>query len=240
MKINTEKISLPRCVMIHGQDGIGKTTLASKLPNHLILNIEGGCYDIDCRYTDRIKNWVDLVTTMKELTSPDLPVDKLEWLVIDTLDWVEKLIFHDVAANADKKNIAEIGYGKGYALAMGQWELLIKDIDAIRRQHNCNVLLLAHTQNATIRPPDMESYQQWRPKLRAEASEIWREYCDEVFFAGFKVYLRKEEGIRERTIGVGGTERFLRTRESAGIMAKRRVDLPDEMPLDWEQYFKAI
>ncbi len=48
-----------------------------------------------------------------------------------------------------------------------------------------------------------------------------------------------DEGFsRKRTQGIGTGERILRTTERPTHIAKNRLGLPDELPLDWNEYEK--
>ena len=51
---------------------------------------------------------------------------------IDTLDWLEKLIWTAVAEEANKKNIEDIGFGKGYVAAAEEWRNLLSGLEVLR------------------------------------------------------------------------------------------------------------
>jgi hypothetical protein len=65
-----------------------------------------------------------------------------------------------------------------------------------------------------------------------------QEWCDEVLFASFRVNTRTEEAGfgKERKLAVGGKDRYIRTNESASCIAKNRLGLPSELPMDWDAY----
>jgi hypothetical protein len=69
-----------------------------------------------------------------------------------------------------------------------------------------------------------------------------QEWCDEVLFATFRVYTKQtDEGFdRKRTQGIGTGERIIRTVERPAHVAKNRLNLPEEMPLDWDVYAKQL
>ena len=58
----------------------------------------------------------------------------------------------------------------------------------------------------------------------------------------FKVYTKQtDEGFdRKRTQGIGTGERILRTVERPAHVAKNRLGLPEEMPLDWDAYAQHL
>ena len=52
------------------------------------------------------------------------------------------------------------------------------------------------------------------------------------------MYTKQEDqgfGVKKAK-AVGGDERILRTRQRAGYVAKRRMNLPDELALDWRMF----
>jgi len=61
-----------------------------------------------------------------------------------------------------------------------------------------------------------------------------QEWCDEVLFATYRVHTRTaSEGFdRKRVQAIGTGERVLRTTERPAHVAKNRLALPDEIPLD--------
>jgi hypothetical protein len=68
-----------------------------------------------------------------------------------------------------------------------------------------------------------------------------QEWCDEVLFASYRVFVRKEDlGFnKERGIAVGNSERYLRTQESAACLAKNRLEgMPAEIGFSWAEYAK--
>ncbi len=55
LHINKGKRDRARRVLIYGENGVGKSTLASCFPNPLFLNIEDGVGDLDVDSTSVIK-----------------------------------------------------------------------------------------------------------------------------------------------------------------------------------------
>ena len=97
-------------VLVYGTEGIGKSTFASKFPEPLFLDLEGGTHYLDVSRTDNISSWTELLETVAEIVAQHV----CKTLVIDTADWAEMLCAHDVCAKAHKNSIEDFGYGKGY------------------------------------------------------------------------------------------------------------------------------
>jgi hypothetical protein len=239
LKLNKGIQFRPRRCLLYGVHGWGKSTWASKFPNHVFLNFEDGLHDIDCVSTEQIKELYQLQTILQSLISMKEPLD---WLVIDTLDWLEQIIHKQVAVDADKESIADIGYGKGPKIALTKWRRMLDTLEQLRAIKGTGIIALAHGTVKTINPPDLDSYDRYQPALHESASDLWMEWTDEVFFAGYKTdVIQKDMGFnRERGVAVGG-QRYIRTNESPAILAKRRLELDDELfDTSWQTYQDAI
>lgn len=232
MLIKSGRRARPRRIMLYGVHGVGKSTFAAGAPRPLFFDVEGGIDDIESDKTDRLKTFGDVVAGVSWLLGNDTGH---KTLVVDTLDWLERLIFADVAQANQVASIEKIGYGKGYKFAVDKWNFLLRGFDALREQRGMTILLLAHSVSRKIMPPDSESYNRYEPALHEESSRLIQEWCDEVLFASFRVFTRSEDqGFNKtRNIAIGGKDRYIRTSESASVLAKNRLRLPDEMPCEY-------
>ena len=104
------------------------------------------------------------------------------------------------------------------------------------------MILLSHAKVERYESPDSDSYDRYSPDLHKSSCGMIQEWCDEVLFATWRVYTKKnDEGFnRTRTVAVGGKERYVRTCESASSLAKNRLNLPEELPLEWSAYMEAV
>jgi hypothetical protein len=229
----------PRRTLLYGTHGIGKSTFASKMPGHLIFDIEDGLEDIECSATPKIKSTEEALAWITELYTAD---HKYKIVAIDTLDFMERLIWQEICEKGGKDSIGDFGFGKGYAAAISRWQEILVGFDALREKRGIAILLLAHAATEKFENPETESYDRYAPRLHKGASQLIQQWCDEILFATHKVYTVTEDAKfgQERKRGVGGQERVIRTEERAAFVAKSRLDLPDEMPLDWDVYSKHM
>lgn len=232
MKIITGKQARPRRILLYGQHGVGKSTWASEAPSPLFLNVEDGLGDIDCAKTEKLNSFSDVCRAIEWAKGSEFRT-----LVLDTADWLERLIFNQVASDAGKPNIAEIGFGKGYGEATKKWEHILYLLEAARL-YGKGIVLLAHARVVRFENPETQAYDRYELDLHKSSSGMLQEWCDEVLFASFRVFTRTEDqGFgKERTIALGGKERYIRTNESAAAVAKNRLRLPDELPMSWAAY----
>ena len=225
MKINKGRKQRPRRVLVYGENGVGKSSFAAQWPTPVFLNLEDGIGDIDCDSTDVLRNLEEFYQALVAVSG-----SQYETVVVDTIDWLEKLIFAVVAKNAGKATVEDIGFGRGYQAVEQQWQDLLKGFTYLW-QSGKHVLFTCHEQIEKFVNPEGESYNYWRPSLHAKGSGCITEWCDEVFFLRFKVNtITKDEGFgAKRAIGIGGTDRVIKTTKTAGYEAKNRLGLPDEI-----------
>jgi len=247
VKIVSGKKTKPRRTLLYGVHGIGKSTWAAQAPNCLFLNLEDGLDDIDCQRTEHIKALqpdalVSGPSVNEVLIHLATEEHDFKTLAVDSIDWLEGLIHAQVARDAGKDSIADIGFGKGYEAALKYWDDFILKLDWLRKEKGMQIILLAHSAIVKHSDPETDSFDRYQPALHKTASAMLQEWCDEVLFASYRVFVRKEElGFnKERGIAVGDGERYIRTKETAACLAKNRLgkDTPAEIGFSWAEYAK--
>lgn len=235
--ITTGKKNTPRRLLLYGVQGIGKSTFAANAPAPIFIPTEDGLDDIDCFSFPICKSLDDVFEHLKTLYEQK---HEFKTVVIDSLDWLERLIHVEVAKKANVDSIEDIGYAKGYTFALQHWGRLCAALNCLRTDRGMHAVLLAHARISRFSPPDGEPYDRYAPKLHKLASEQMQEFCDEVFFATYRVFQKTTgEGFNKRTIGVGTGERVIHTSERPSHAAKHRCEIADEVPLDWCEYATA-
>ena len=226
--------SRARRVLVYGTHGIGKSSFAASAPNPLVLDLEDGLGDIEVASSPKISRVADLMGWITELYEKDH-----DWktIVIDSVDWLERIIWSYTCEQHNKKAIEDFGFGKGYKYALENWSDVLEGLDALRNDKGMSVLLIAHSQTEKYENPETEPYDRYSPRLHKGASALVQEWCDEGLFACYRVHTTKDRGKSgERHRGIGGEERVLRTRERPFCLAKNRLNMPDEIPLSWDSY----
>lgn len=237
MRIEKGKKQSARRTLLYGPHGVGKTTWAANAPQTLVMNIEDGCDDIDCSRSELIVTYDQLMDNLRWLYANK---HDFKTIAIDTVDWLERLIHAEIAKRNKKDSIADIGYGAGYKQALALWSDIVGALDWLRREKGIAIILLAHADIKKFQSPEAESYDRYMPALHDTASALLQEWCDEVLFASYRVFTSKEDlGYnRERTIARGAGDRYIRCNESAAVIAKNRLGMPDEIEFSWGAYEK--
>lgn len=229
----------PRRVMLYGVHGVGKSTWASCAEKPIFIQTEDGLGGIDCQRFPLAENFEQVMLALGELY---LEKHQFKTVVIDSLDWLEQLIWREVCRKHNVTSIEDIGYAKGYTFALTYWREFLAGLTALRTERGFTTILLAHAGIERFDNPETESYDRFVPKLHKKAAAVVQEWCDEVLFATYKIYTKvTEEGFnKKKAKGLSDGERIVYTAERPAHMAKNRLNLPNELPLLWERFCEYI
>jgi len=160
-------------------------------------------------------------------------------VVLDSVDWLDNLIWSDVESTHDAKDLA---YGKGAMIVAERWREVLSGLNALRNDKGMVVILIAHCQIKRFDSPEVEPYDRYQPKLQERSNAILREWVDAVMFANYKTIVKKDDVGFNKTSnrGISTGERLLFTSERPAYMAKNRYGLPESLPMSWEAFSKAI
>lgn len=236
-QITTGRVQKPQRVLIYGPEGVGKTTLAAQFPSPLFIDTEGGSFGSEVRRLPRPDSWqmlLDEVTWVR-----DYPEECGGTLVVDTLDWAEKLCVAKVCDENDWKSIESPGYGRGYTYVKEEFGRLLNLLSEVV-ERGLNVCVTAHAVITKFEQPNaLGAYDRWGLKLidgkKASVSAMVKEWADAVLFANFKTILIADDKNDKKVRATGGKNRVLYCTHDASWDAKNRWGLPDEVPMEWER-----
>lgn len=242
VKISSGIVRKRQKVVIYGPEGIGKSTLAAQFPKPLFIDTEGSTGNLNVnRFEDKPTSW-SMLTNYIEYVKQNPQV--CETLVIDTMDWAERLCIEDILNTYGKKGIEDFGYGNGYvyvAEAIGRFlntlqELIDKDI--------CNVVLNCHAQLKRFEQPDEAgSYDRYELKLGkktgSQTAPLVKEWADMILFCNYETYAVASDKDGKKFKAQGG-QRVMYTTHHPCWDAKNRADLPPKIPLDYAQIAHVI
>lgn len=223
---------LPIRVLVYGPEGVGKTTWAAESPDPIFICEAGGSSQLDvARFPAR--TWPEILDAIDTLATE---AHEYKTLVLDTLDWAELLCWQEICANAKEDSIEAFGYGKGYAMALEQWRILMAKIERVWLR-GMGVILVGHMQIRPYKNPEGPDYDRFSLKLHDKAAGFIKGWCDTVLYAR-PMELAHEKNKRVRGVSTG--ERVMHTSRTAVYDAKNRYDLPDTIPLDWDTFARAV
>jgi hypothetical protein len=236
---------LPPRLMLYGIEGIGKSTFGATAPAPIFVPTEDGLGEIDCHHFPLAESFEAVDAALMELARE--PHD-YQTVVIDSLDWLERLIWDEVCAQFSVKSIekADGGYAKGYIHALTQWRQFLTRLDSLRLSRGMVVILIAHAKVEKFEDPESAAYDRYSPRLHKHAAALVTEWADAVLFATRRFRTETEDAGFNRTrtvaaaVGKDGGERILRTVGSPACIAKNRYSLPAELPLSWDALVAAM
>ena len=244
-RIHTGRRHTPPRLLVYGTEGIGKSTTAAQSPKPIFIPTEDGLDQIDCASFPLAGKLADVDAALQALLHEK---HEFETVVLDSVDWLERLIWDALCEQYGVSSIEKVdgGYAKGYTHALTHWRKVLNDLNALRSQRGMCVILLAHAKVEKFDDPEHSAYDRYSPRLHKHATALVNEWADAVLFATRKIITKTEEtGFnRERTIASGlgkdGGERVLRCVGSPACVAKNRFDLPAELPLSWAALMQAM
>ena len=221
-------------ILIHGTAGLGKTTLAASIPGVIFIQTEDGLAGVpDVPHFPLAKSYEDVMSALHELANED---HNFKALPIESLDWLESLMWAKVCVDEKVDSIDNIAYGKGYKLAVLLWQKYIDYLNQLRNEKNMVIMQLAHTSIRTFYPPDGESYDRYEIALHKAASAKLQEHSDIVMFGNYDVNIVKNQGKmgKQEKRAVSSGERKLWTQEKPAWLAKNRYAMPEVIDFSWD------
>lgn len=234
-------------IIIHGDPGVGKTTFAVCAPSPVIIQTEDGLGNLDATAFPLATSFQDVLDALSSLYTED---HQFKTLVVDSLDWLEPLIWkHTCDFWTDKKgdpkrlaSIEDAGYGKGYVEALGYWRMFFDGITALRDAKGMMIVMTAHSQVVRVEDPTMPTYDTHDLKLHKRAAALAEEFADVILFAAVQTNTVTEDtGFNnKRTRATTTGNRIMHTVGQPAFLAKNRYSLPSPLPLAWDAFSEAM
>lgn len=239
--ITSSKRFPPQKVVIYGVPGVGKTTFAATWPKPILLRTEDGAGALDVPTFPQVaRSMDDLRQAVNALLQGR---HDFRTLVLDSLDWMEPIIWQAVCREGKKENIEDFGFGKGYIKVDDKWHAIQQGLDMLREKCGMHIVCIAHAVPVLFDPPDGDSYQRYNVKLHKRAAALWTEWAEMLLFVNYQTrVLKSESGGKNKAAGNG--ERIIYTQERPAYQAKSRWPLPEEIFIGhdpkWAAFHEAL
>lgn len=234
----------PPRLIVYGPEGVGKTTFASQAPDVIFMAVEKGLDGISA-YQNQVQSWEDVLTMLTALHDQE---HNFRTLAVDSLDWLEELIYTKICQVHKVGSIGDVPYGRGPGYALDLWTTFTKALDSLRERKSMTSILLAHEKVSRFNDPMGSSYDRYVINLHEKTSApLLMEWADGVLFMKIKgVVTTEKNGFKEskKAHEAGGVHMY--TRKTLSYDAKNRVmlSLPDEFPLSrensWNDFIAQI
>ena len=231
-------LSPPR-ILVHGVAGVGKTTFATSADKPVVVATEDGLGKINVPHFPLARSFDEVMEALAALYSE---AHDYRTVVIDSVDWLEPLVWQRTCKDNGWRSIEDPGYGKGYIAAIDLWRQYLDGLNALRDDRRMTVIQIAHTDIKRFDSPEHDPYDRYVIKLHSRASALLQEHSDVVSFANYRISTVKSDvGFNKKVNrALGSGERVLYTAERPAFLAKNRYGLPDVLPLDWQAFAAAM
>lgn len=210
---------------------MGKTTIATKFPRHLLLAFEKGYNAIPGAMAQPINSWGEFKQVLKQLKSPEVK-EQFETIIIDTADIAYDYCEKYICANAKRSDggfgvdtIGDIGFGKGYGLLSKEFDECLRSIV----QMDYGLVIISHATDKTFTDETGHEYNQIVPTLDKRARNIVSRMCDII---GYSRVVTDDKGNNVTKLFMRGTPRY--------VAGSRFTYTPDYIDFNYKALVKAI
>ena len=144
--IKRNKDILPPRIMLYGPHGLGKTTFGAGAPAPIFILTEDGLGQLEVEHFPLAKSFDEVQDALKALQGDH----DYQTVVIDSLDWLDNLIWETINAKYDAKDLA---YGKGAVIAADFWRKVLDGLNSLRAK-GMAVVMLAHCEIKRFDSPE--------------------------------------------------------------------------------------
>ena len=235
--------TVPLVTIIHGKESVGKTYMACQSDSPIMLDMEHGAeihpiqkiplYGKDVVFDDCIEALRLIYAQHKKMG--------VKTVIVDSFDWVQKLIHKQVCSKKNVETIDELKWGAGYQLAASLAQDFVNGLDSLR-QLGLEIIIICHTQIVKVDEPIHDLYEVYDLKLDRLIRNTLKEWATIIAFCEFdqKTHLKGERFGQKVYKAVSTGNRIMHTVPQAGFVAKSRIPIPSPLPLDWKIFHQEI
>lgn len=229
---------LPNRVVLHGVEGVGKTSFGANAPRPIFLMARGETgletlidsgRVVQTPHFPETQSWGDVLGAVRSLIASE---HEFKTLVIDTLNGIERLCHEEVCRRDFKGDWTDkgfMGFMRGYEVSLADWREFLSLLDQLRAERRMSILVLAHTKVGTFKNPEGPDFDRYQVDMHHKTWSLTHKWADMVLFANYFTLASKDDGGRIK--GMGGQERVLYTERHASYDAKNRHGLPGEIAM---------
>jgi len=234
--------NLPNRLVMHGVEGVGKTSFAqgSHKPITLMSSGETGLETLitagqleEVAHMPEIHQWLQLLSILDQLRDED---HDYRTVVLDTFNGFERLCFEHVCRTQYKGNFGKDGffaYQEGPNASLTEWRRLLFKLDQLReRKKGMSVIVLCHSRVNKFSNPEGQDYHRYIPDMHEKVWGLSHKWADIVLFANYHQIVVSESKKPTATgKAKGGTQRVAYAERTAAFDAKNRHGLSPSFSL---------
>lgn len=233
MNLEPQKISRNlrgKFLLLYGQPGVGKTSLAAQFDQVLIAAFECGTNALNNVYVQPVKTWQDWKTMVSQLCRNEKLKERYQSVAVDTTDEAWNLCVKWVCSQNGIERLGELPYGQGYDIAKKEFASTFRDLS----YSGYGIIFISHSTEKTFKNERGEEYTQIVPALPNRPFDVINKMVDIIAY------------IREISIGEGENiqrKRFMFLRDEVGdrflVKSRYRYIVP-RIELDYDKLVEAL
>ena len=237
-------------IMIYGEPGVGKTSMAVNARDSILVQVEDGADQLECNRLPKVKNWEDLMNQLAMLYKEEHPFRSI---VIDSLDAAEAMcldyIYRTHYIGRTKVNITclnDLPYGKGSEVFTFTWRRLLKAINVLHEKKGYTVVIIAHSKvGDRIDAVNGDSKFHTVAFQQRRSVEPFRESMDAIIYLAYQV-TPKDSGSSSKYDTYTGKRIAYLSPKGACLAKCRYAGMPDEILLpstpaeNWAKLVKGM
>lgn len=228
----------PARMAIFAEPKLGKTTFAADAEDVFFLNIEGGTDYLKkkVRSTPKLETYDEVIGWLKHIYDTD--TFKAGTIAVDSADWIEelaqkRLIKNYNASSITDPKISDFSYYKGVMMAANDSIAVLRWLDAIYKKKGIKCIIIAHSQVKSVDLPNEDPFSRHELKLSKWFAAKINEWVDLLVFGSYSFHITKD--------GKTSTpKRVLKTGGSAAFVGGGRMNIPNEIAMDYKTLEKEI
>lgn len=174
---------------VYGRPKTGKTTLATQMPNSLLLAFERGYNALPGVIAQDVTTWAEMKQIYRELKKPEVQA-VYKALVVDTVDIASDMCQKYICNQLGIENIGDGGWTtNGWSKYKKEFEEMFRSLT----QMGYAVFFISHAKEKTVKRPDGTEYTQVVPALQSSALAIIENMAD---IYGYAHQVRTDEGSK--------------------------------------------
>ena len=246
-ELKESRVEVPPRIVLYASGGFGKSTFASLAPKPIFMDIENGTHNIKTTRF-KTKSYDDAVDLISSLLKQE---HDFKTLVIDSIDWLERIIIDEQCKIKGVEAIEDIGYNNGYEAIIRKFRRILMGLDKLQAK-GMYIIVLAHESLVKVEPPTGQPYTLKAPKLYGKTLKSDNNLDILIEWSDILLYGMREDITKSVDVGFGKTkekvvaknDRVLHTMDGVGFKAKSRYALPAKLdfPKDkaWEVFYNAL
>lgn len=209
---------------IYGEGKTGKTTLATRSGDALLLAFEKGYNALPGVLPQDITSWSEMRATLRELKKPAVQ-ERFKSVIVDTIDIAGALCEKYVCSQNGVDKIGEIPYGGGWGLMKKEFEEVFRSIT----QLGYAVFFISHDKDKVFKRKDGTEYNQIVPSCPTSFNNIAKDMAD------IYAYAEKYEDN-----GIAKVRLILRSTDNRVDTGCRFKYITPEIEMDYDALVKAV